>query len=281
MKQRELLNKGSEILKASGIEYYNEDAILLLSFLLKTDKLNIILNGASEVSAEKSKEFLDLINLRGEKYPLKYITNIAEFMGIDFYVKDGVLIPRADTEVLVEEVIKLIDERGYKNIVDVCSGSGAIGLSIAKHCKVEVDLCDISDVAKEVTFKNIELLGLMEKASFYMSDLLSFAKSKNKKYDVIVSNPPYIKTMEIQNLMVDVKEYEPRIALDGGEDGLYFYREITKNAKEMLNVGGVLAFEIGYDQKDEVVDILLKNYFKDIYYLKDYGNNFRVVIGFK
>lgn len=281
MKIRELLVKGSEILKLSGIEYYKEDAMLLLSSVLDCDNLSIIINGEEVVEDKKEKLYLQNIEKRADKFPVKYILGKTEFMGMDFLVKEGVLIPRVDTETLVEEVIKNINEHNYKTICDVCSGSGAIGLSIANICNdVKADLCDISEYAKEVTLTNLNSLQLQEKARFYSSDLLEFALKENKKYDAIVSNPPYIRTQEINNLMEDVKNYEPHLALDGKEDGLFFYRKITKQSVSLLNDGGMLAYEIGFDQREEVEEIMKKQGFKSVYSLKDLGGNYRVVIGY-
>lgn len=280
MKIRELLAKGSEILNINEIEYYRQDAMLLLCEVLGCDNLSIIINGENDVDVKKEELFLRYIEKRAGHYPVKYILERAEFMGIDFYVKEGVLIPRADTETLVEEVINIIKESNYKNICDVCSGSGAIGLSIAYICDdVEVDLCDISKVAQEVTEKNISRFNLQEKSTFYNSNLLEFAIKNNKRYDVIVSNPPYIRTEEINNLMEDVKDYEPHLALDGKEDGLYFYKKITEQAIQLLNDDGILAYEIGFDQRIEVEGILKSAGFTDVYSLKDLGGNDRVVIG--
>lgn len=280
MKIKELLAKGSEILKINQIEYYKQDAMLLLCEALGCDNLFIIINGENNVDIEEEALFLKYIEKRAEHYPVKYILKSAEFMGVDFYVKEGVLIPRADTETLVEEIINIVERRNYKTICDVCSGSGAIGLSIAYICDgVKVDLCDISEVAQEVTEKNISRLDLHEKANFYKSDLLEFAVKINKRYDVIVSNPPYIRTEEINNLMKDVKDYEPHLALDGKEDGLYFYKKITEQAIQLLNDGGILAYEIGFDQRIEVEKILKYVGFTDVYSLKDLGGNDRVVIG--
>lgn len=281
MKRKELLAKGSEILKLSGIEYYKEDAMLLLGFVLDCDNLSIIINGEEFVEDKKETLYLKNIEKRSQKYPVKYILGKAEFMGLDFYVKEGVLIPRADTETLVEEVIKIINVKNYKSICDVCSGSGAIGLSIAYICQnVKVDLCDISDKAKEVTTTNLDQFNLQKRAKFYHSDLLEFAVKENKKYDVIVSNPPYIRTEEINNLMKDVKEYEPHLALDGKEDGLFFYEKITNQSIGLLNDGGLLAYEIGFDQKVEVEEIMRRQGFEGVYTLKDFGGNDRVVIGY-
>lgn len=214
--------------------------------------------------------------------PIKYITETVEFMGIDFYIKEGVLIPRPDTEVLVEEVLKEINKRKLKKVCDVCCGSGAIGLSIAKLLENTIVVCsDIDDTALEVTQKNIDNLSLKSRASVVKSDLLKFAIDENLYFDVVVSNPPYIKKDIIPTLMEDVKKYEPYIALCGGEDGLDFYKKITKESILALKSGGVLAYEIGYDQAEAVSDILKQYNYTDIRVVKDLSGLDRVVIGVK
>ena len=210
--------------------------------------------------------------------PIKYILGECEFMGMNFIVKPGVLIPRPDTEILVEEVIKNIKEKGYTNICDVCSGSGAIGIAIAEFIKSsKVVLYDISREALSVSKMNIKRFDLSVRVNEELSDLLQVAINQNKKFEVIVSNPPYIKQSVIPTLMDDVKNYEPLIALSGGEDGLYFYRRITEESLQVLEKGGLLAFEIGYDQRKEVENILLKSGYKIIECIKDLSGNDRVI----
>ena len=183
--------------------------------------------------------------------PIKYILGKAEFMGLDFNVKEGVLIPRPDTEILVEEVLKNIDENEKLEVCDLCCGSGAIGLSLATFRKnISVDLVDIDNIPKEVTINNIENLSLEGRTNFIQSDL--FSNLQGKTYDIIVSNPPYIRNEVIETLMDDVKNYEPHLALAGGEDGLVFYRKIIKESKYYLKDNGILAFEIGHDQGEDV-----------------------------
>lgn len=282
MKIKELLNKGYKILKEEKIESYILDCQLILGKVLNLDRMSIIINGNLEVSEDKACEYFELIKKRKLRMPIKYITETAEFMGIDFYIKEGVLIPRPDTEILVEEVLKEINKRKLEKICDVCCGSGVIGLSIAKLLENTVVVCsDIDDTALEVTQKNIDNLSLKSRASAVKSDLLKFAIDENLYFDVVVSNPPYIKTDIIPTLMEDVKKYEPYIALCGGEDGLDFYRKITKESILTLKSGGVLAYEIGYDQAEAVSDILKQYNYTDIRVVKDLSGLDRVVIGIK
>ena len=275
MKIREALNKGSNILKESDIEYFKEDALELLSVILNTDKINIILNGEESLEEEKKQQYFNFIKRRSEKEPLKYITGYADFFGLVLKVKNGVLIPRVDTETLVEEVISI--EREKKNILDMCCGSGAIGIALAKNIKdVTVTLVDISEIAEEVTKENICRLEV-DNAKFIHSNL--FENIDSNKFDVIVSNPPYIRTDVIDTLMEDVKDYEPHLALDGGKDGLYFYNKITKEAITHLSEGGYLCYEIGYDQGDEVRKLMENQGFKNVRIIKDLAGNDRVAIG--
>lgn len=276
----EVLKYAYDILKKENIDTYMLDAQLLLQKVLKKDKLFIILNRNETLSKDEEEEFLKLINLRKDKMPVKYILGECEFMGLNFYVKEGVLIPRADTEILVEEVIKEIKENNYNRICDVCCGSGAIGVSIGKYIENStVDCYDISDIAIEVTGKNIERFLLKDRLTVEKSDLLTVAIKQNKKFDVIVSNPPYIKEEVIPTLMEDVKDYEPYIALCGGIDGLDFYRKITNQSLEILENNGLLAFEIGYDQEEEIKELLIENGFTDVRVINDLAGLNRVVIG--
>ncbi|GAA0121263.1 MAG: peptide chain release factor N(5)-glutamine methyltransferase [Clostridium argentinense] len=280
MKIATLLTKGYEILKDNQIESYIIDTNLLLCHVLKVEKLYIMMNRDVEVSKEDEEKFFSLIKLRSEKMPIKYILGSSEFMGLNFSVKEGVLIPRPDTEILVEECIKIIKKNNLKYVCDVCTGSGAIGISIAHYINdSNVTLYDISNEALEITEKNIEKLGVREQCRVYYSNLLSKAIEEKKIFDMVVSNPPYIRKEEIKTLMEDVKNYEPHLALDGGEDGLEFYRKITLESKYILKKRGYLAFEIGHDQREAVIKILEENKFTNIYSLKDLYQNDRVVIG--
>ncbi|WP_300385519.1 peptide chain release factor N(5)-glutamine methyltransferase [Clostridium sp.] len=275
-----LLDLGNKILKEENIECYKLDTQLLLSKVLEKDKIYLITNRVEKVEVEKEKEFLDLIEKRKNKMPVKYILGETEFMGLDFFVEEGVLIPRGDTEVLVEEVLKGIEEEAELEICDLCSGSGAIGISIASYRKnVKADEIDYFDIPEKITKKNIEKNKLTDRVKFIKSDLLKEVIKLNKKYDIIVSNPPYIKNEEINTLMEDVKYYEPHTALDGGEDGLVFYRRIVSESKKVLKEGGILAFEIGYDQGEEVPKIMIENGYLNVKVVKNLAGLNRVVIG--
>ena len=282
MKIKELLAEANKLLKDSGIDSYILDSQLLLCYALKIDRLYVFMNKEKEIDEDKCEYFFQLVNLRAQSMPVKYITRQTEFMGLDFYIEPGVLIPRPDTETLVETVLSDINDNKYRTLCDVCCGSGAIGLSVAKLADdINVDCSDISDTACKVTSINIEKLNLRKKVNVYRSDLMEFAFNENKKYDVIVSNPPYIKESTIPELMKDVREYEPYIALCGGMDGLDFYRRIIDQGKTVLNPCGLLAFEIGYDQKEQVENLLENSGFHHIVTLKDLAGNYRVVKGIK
>jgi release factor glutamine methyltransferase len=274
----EILLESYRVLKNVKIESYLLDSQLLLGKVLNKDKLFIMVNRDFNLNEEQENEFLRLVQIRKNKMPIKYILGECEFMGMDFIVKPGVLVPRPDTEILVEEVIKIIKEKGYNKICDVCSGSGAIGIAIAQFVKsAEVMLYDISRVAIDVSELNIKRFHLSNRVNVEFSDLLKAPIHQNKKFEVMVSNPPYIREAVIPTLMEDVKNYEPIIALSGGIDGLDFYRRITKESLLVLEKGGLLAFEIGYDQREAVVDILLKSGFKEVECIKDLSGNDRVI----
>ncbi|WP_027623661.1 peptide chain release factor N(5)-glutamine methyltransferase [Clostridium lundense] len=275
-----LLISGFQILKEVGIESYKLDCQLLLSKILKKDKLFIMLNRDFKVEKEEAEEYFKLVNLRKNKMPIKYILGECEFMGLNFNVKEGVLIPRPDTEILVQYSLKDIEENNYKHICDVCCGSGIIGISVGKLTEdTLVDCFDIMDTPLEVTKKNILFHKLEERVKVYKSDLLKYAIENCRKYDMIISNPPYIKENIIETLMDDVKNYEPHVALSGGEDGLNFYRKIIEESKLLLNKNGSIAFEIGYDQGEEVMTLLKNNDFYNIECIKDLAGLDRVVKG--
>lgn len=281
MKISEALKEAYEILKENNMDTYMLDAQVLLAHVLKKDRLFLTLNREEELENSTKDLFFNYIEERREMKPIKYITKECEFMGLDFYVEEGVLIPRPDTEILVEEVLKRINSRGYTQVCDVCCGSGAIGLSLAHHGDINsVELVDISDIALKVSGINAEKLELQKMVTITEGDLLNDFVDSEMKFDCIVSNPPYIESSVIDELMRDVKDYEPHLALDGGEDGLVFYRKITSQSKQILRDGGMLAFEIGYNQKESVSEILIQNKFKNIETFKDLGDNDRVVIGY-
>ena len=262
------------------------ETILILCKLLDVDKSYIYTYGDKEVEDYIADKFLELMEKRHSGYPIQYILGEREFMGLDFYLEEGVLVPRPDTEVLVEYIVEYV-KKNYKedniNVLDIGIGSGAIALSMAYYLKnTQVFGIDISDTAIKVANINKEKFKLSN-VNFYKGDLFKALEGLNmeSKFDIIVSNPPYIKRLDIEFLDIQVKDYEPRLALDGGIDGLDFYRRITKKSLEYLKDNSLLIYEIGYEQGKEVEDILKVWGFKDISILKDLGGNDRVVLGIK
>ncbi|WP_315116620.1 peptide chain release factor N(5)-glutamine methyltransferase [uncultured Clostridium sp.] len=278
----ELLIKGFNILKEENIPSYKLDCQLLLGKAINKDKLFIMINRDYKVSKSETDEYFRLVNIRKNKMPVKYILGECEFMSLNFNIKKGVLIPRPDTEILVEEAINDIIGNEYKNICDLCCGSGIIGISIAKYTdNTHIDCYDIEEIPLEVTRDNIYLNNMQDRVSVYKSDLLMYAIKEDKKYDMIVSNPPYIKDIVIEDLMDDVKKFEPYEALSGGEDGLDFYRRIIEESKVVLKKNGIIAFEIGYDQGEDVMKLLKENNFSNIECKKDLAGLDRVIKGRK
>jgi len=276
----ELLKIGNQILKDANIDTYILDTQLLLGEVLGKDKLYLITSKEIEVKKIHEIEFMNLVNRRKEKMPIKYILKSSEFMGLDFYVEEGVLIPRSDTEILVEEVLKNIPSDKVFKVCDLCCGSGAIGISIASIKEnVQVDLIDYYPIPEKVTKRNIGNHNLQTRATFIKSDLLSEVINLNKKYDILVSNPPYIEDSVIETLMDDVKKYEPHTALAGGEDGMDFYKKIVEESLKVLEEDGILAFEIGHDQGERVKALMADNGYNDINVIKDLAGLDRVVIG--
>lgn len=255
------------------------DVEILLQKTLDVDRLYILLNLDKSLNKEEEESFYRFINERLNNRPIAYIVGNREFMGLDFYVKEGVLIPRADTEILVEEVIELGKDRGHINILDIGTGSGAITVSLAKYLEnATVTSVDISETALEIGKKNATNNNVDNRIDFIKSDLFVNV-NKNMKFDIIVSNPPYIKRGIIDNLDKQVKDFEPYNALEGGIDGLDFYRKITVQAKNYLNKYGVLAYEVGHDQSEDVSKLMDKNGYTNIYTRKDLQQIDRVVIG--
>lgn len=255
--------------------------ILLQKALGGVDRLYIHLNLSKELEIEQEEIFLRFIEERLKGRPIAYIVNNREFMGLDFYVKEGVLIPRPDTEILVEEIIELCKDKDDLDILDIGTGSGAITVSLAKYIeKSRLTSLDISEIALEIAKKNAKSNGVIGKINFIKSDLFQQIVGTNLKFDIIVSNPPYIRKRDIDELHTQVKDYEPYNALEGGIDGLDFYRNITEQSKNYLKPGGILAYEVGHDQAEEVVKIMQNNGYNKIYIKKDLQGIDRVVIGF-
>jgi release factor glutamine methyltransferase len=279
-----LLKDGLEIIKEREFNNPYLDVQLILSHLLQKDKVYLHLHRRDEVNEETAKMFYEMAERRNAGYPLQYMTNSQEFMGLDFYVQEGVLVPRPDTEILVEKVINIVNnsnlnDKSFK-ILDIGTGSGAVGVSLGHYLKnSEVTLMDISDVALDTAQKNIEKFGL-KNVKILKGDIFKHDFG-NEKYNIVVSNPPYIEKDIIETLPVEVAVYEPKLALDGGADGLDYYRQIVKVFNVIHEEGAILSVEIGYDQKDKVSDIFKDaNIFNKIECDKDLGGNDRVVTGF-
>lgn len=279
---REILIEYMEKLSSISDTPKLDTEILLQKALGDVDRLYTQLNLDKKLSDEELKCFNEMINDRLNGRPIAYIVKNREFMALDFYVEEGVLIPRPDTEPLVEEVIEL--SKGMKDvtIVDIGTGSGAISVSLAKYIKNSyVYSLDISDKALSIGKKNAVNNEVDDKIEFIKSDVFTGIKDRNLKLDIIVSNPPYIKKEDIKTLHTQVKDYEPYIALEGGEDGLDFYRTITEKSLKYLKSNGILAFEVGHDQANDVCTIMDNHGYKKIYTKKDLQGIDRVVIGFK
>ena len=274
MKIKEILECGKNNLieKEEGLRLSK----MLLKHLLNVNDSYLIINSDKELEISVEEKFKEGIKLLKEGMPLQYITNHQEFMGLSFYVDSNVLIPQPDTENLVEEVLDILKrDLNKKTVLDMCTGSGAIGISIAKYSESSVTMSDISKNALEIAKKNATSNEVIDKCKFLLSDMFENIEGK---FDIIVSNPPYIKTKVINTLDIEVQN-EPMLALDGGEDGLNFYRIIAENAYKYLNEDGILAVEIGYDQKEKVMSLLEKvGQYADIYCKKDLGDNDRIIV---
>lgn len=274
MQYAKLYQIGKEKLQKAGITEAELDARLLLEFICHTDRNALYAHGDQEIEDEKMQDFLQLIEKRAVHIPLQHLTGEQNFMGLDFLVNEHVLIPRQDTEILVEEIMR--DLHDGIRILDMCTGSGCILLSLLHYSNDCSGVgVDVSEDALAVARQNADRLA-EKQAVFIQSDL--FEKVEGS-FDLIVSNPPYIRSQEIAGLMPEVREHEPHLALDGKDDGLHFYREIIKGAMPHLKRGGQLFFEIGYDQGEAVQALLAANGYTEIAVVKDYAGLDRVVYG--
>lgn len=273
MTYRELFEYGKKQLEDAGIEEAALDARLLLEYICHTDRNALLVHGDSVRSNLEEQFYRMVIEKRAQRIPLQHITGQQEFMGLTFKVNEHVLIPRQDTEILVEEAMRYLSD-GMR-ILDICTGSGCILLSLLKYSNECEGLgVDISDDALAVARENAQNLGL--ETEFRHSDLLEKVEGK---FDMIVSNPPYIETTVIDTLMPEVREHEPMLALDGREDGLYFYRRIVEQCTSYMTRGARLFFEIGYDQGEAVKDMMIHKGFCEVEIIKDYAGLDRVVTG--
>ena len=274
---KQAINKGMIDLKTNNINTPKLKSRILMQYVLNKDRQYILVHDNKILTKEQEERYFENIKKIIKGIPLQHITHLQEFMKLSFYIDENVLIPRPDTEILVEEVIKIAKKQNAKKILDMCTGSGAIAISLAKYLpNIECTAVDISKEVLSIAIRNAKNNNVEEKITFIESDL--FSNLSKEKYDIIVSNPPYIKKEVIKTLDEEVKR-EPIIALDGGIDGLDFYRKIIGQAWEYLKYDGFLCLEIGYDQNQDVIELLEKEKkYKNIYGKKDLCENDRVVI---
>lgn len=283
-----LLKEGTGILAEAGIEEAGLDAWLLLEYATGKNRAYYYAHKEELVSKDICAVYSELCKKRSEHIPLQHLTHQAFFMEYEFYVDENVLIPRQDTEILTEEALNILKDRNTPNVLDMCTGSGCILLSIlAQREDATGTGVDISEKALEIARKNAKRLGVEKRTILVKSDTFLdkyFQPEKDKtvpEYDIIVSNPPYIPTAEIEELMDEVRLHDPRTALDGKEDGLYFYRILTEQSGRYLKRGGWLLFEIGCTQGISVSALMKQAGFSNIQIKKDLSGLDRVVLGQK
>lgn len=272
MKIKEALIEGRDYLK--DLEYTDPiyETRRILSDLLNKDLSYLVSHDEDLLDSKIENKYFDILEKRQKGIPLQYILGEEVFYGRTFKVIEGVLIPRQDTEISVEKILNVIENNQINNMLEIGCGTGIVSISVDLESSVDVTAVDISEKALENTRINKE--NLNSKIKIIKSDLFS---NINEKFDLIYSNPPYIKSCEIENLQVEVRDYEPRLALDGGEDGLFFYRSIIKSSPEFLNNKGFLVFEIGHDEAEDICNLMKDKFEVEVY--KDLNNLDRVVVG--
>lgn len=277
MTYAEAYKRGKHILTEAGIPEAELEARLLLEYVCSTGRNDLLVHGDREMKDVWREAYDQLLDHRAGRQPLQYLTGSQEFMGLDFFVDEHVLIPRQDTEILVEEVLRNLHDG--MEILDMCTGSGCILISLLRYSNDCAGLgVDISGGALRVAEKNAQniLSGFPGKVRFLESNLF---ENVEEMFDVIVSNPPYIPSGDMEGLMPEVRDFEPRIALDGGADGLGFYRKILEGSRRHLKKGGMLFFEIGFDQGEAVSKMMREAGFLEVQIEKDYAGLDRVVSG--
>lgn len=291
MTYRQLLIEGTNRLSEKNITEYENNAWLIFEYVFKLSRHQYFMKMNDTICDDNAVElYRTCIEKRATHVPVQYITGTQDFMGLTFLVNENVLIPRQDTEILVEEVLKILkimeemqDNSHDIRVLDMCTGSGCIAISVSLHGNVDVTAVDISEKALEVAKENAKNLGA-DRVKFIESDLFEKINVNNsveqeQRYDIIVSNPPYIPSKVVDGLMPEVVEHEPRLALDGTEDGLLFYRKITEESLRYIKPDGWLCYEIGCEQGDDVSRIMMDNGYKDVKVIKDLAGLDRVVVG--
>ena len=281
-----LLKEGTKVLEQNEIQEARLDAWLLLEYVTGVSRAFYFAHSDDEVEEETAAKYREAIKQRASHIPLQHITHQAYFMGFEFYVNQNVLVPRQDTETLVEKTLEILKGKKAPRILDMCTGSGCILLSLLALTGDASGVgADVSPLALQVAKRNADSLEVADRAEFVESDLFSasfFQENTGKDtalYDILISNPPYIRSADIEELMEEVRDHDPRLALDGHEDGLYFYRRIVSEGKTFLKNGGWMLFEIGYDQGEDVRALMEENGFVDVQVLKDLTGLDRVVLG--
>lgn len=278
MNYKECYLYGVSQLQKAGVPESESDARLLLEYVCKTNRNTLLAHGDMPVKEEMQNRFIELITKRASRIPLQLLTGEQDFCGLTFLVNENVLIPRQDTEILVECALKVL--KPDMHLLDMCTGSGCILISLlALSQKLYGEGVDISEKALEVAKENgLRLLPEEKQPGWYCGDLF-VALPETLTFDVIVSNPPYIRSEVIETLMPEVKDFEPRGALDGSKDGLLFYRRIIKEGIPFLKKEGYLLFEIGHDQGEDVKALMEEAGFREVKIIKDYAGLDRVVMG--
>ena len=275
MKAQELLNIGSSRLKSKDISSHRFDSELLLASVLKKKRENILMNLSQKIEKENIHQYYNLIKRRSTKEPIAYIFNKKEFWSMNFKLNNKTLIPRPETELLVEKLVKKCKKKSIR-ILDIGVGSGCILISLLTEIKRSTGMgIDISKSALETAKCNAKIYNLDHKIKFYQT---SFSNLFNQRFDLIVSNPPYIRSADIKNLQEDVKKFEPKLALDGGNDGLDLIKKVIYKSKDILKINGLLALEIGNKQSYIVSKILNRNNFRIENKIYDFKNNIRCLI---
>tara|TARA_B100001093_G_scaffold383983_1_gene369704 strand:- start:1014 stop:1856 length:843 start_codon:yes stop_codon:yes gene_type:complete len=274
----DLINSGSQQLRNNNITSYQLDAEILLAKTLNKKREEILISLDEEVSQKNTQYFRKLILRRSSSEPIAYILKEKEFWSKNYYVDKNTLIPRPETELMVEKIISCSNKKNL-NILDIGTGTGCILLSILSELTLSKGIgVDVCQEAVKVAIKNAFKHNLSHKGKFYKK---SFTEIYNSKFDIIVSNPPYIRKKELKNLKDDIKKFEPKLALDGGNDGLDVIKKVIYKSKEILKIKGMLALEIGNEQYKKVSIILKKNKFRIRFLVKDYQENIRSIISAK
>ena len=274
MKIKEALIEGRDFLK--NLEYTDPiyETRKILGEILDRDLSYLVSHDNEELTDSVERKYFDILKKRQEGLPLQYILGREDFYGRTFTVLEGVLIPRQDTEISVEVILKILKNNNIKNLLEIGCGSGIVSVTLDLETKGQVDITEVDISPQAIKNTNVNKNNLKSNIKILESNLF---EEINEKFDLIYSNPPYIKSNEIENLQVEVRDHEPRLALDGGSDGLYFYRKIIKDAPKFLNSNGFLVFEIGYDEAEDISSIMRENFELEIY--KDLNNLDRVVVG--